>query len=129
MRRTSRRRDHGFTLLETMVVLALIGLLMATVGVGIYHRFIYGQERTARLRVVQVSGAVQQFIVAQGHCPTIEELIEGHYLAGPPTDPWGHAMLVRCPGEHDREGVDVLAVGRDGREGTGDDVASWTASQ
>jgi general secretion pathway protein G len=121
----ARRRDGGFTLIETMVVLVLIGLLASTVGVGIYHRYLEGQERTARIRVGMVAGAVQQFMVAQSRCPTLEELVEAHYLAQPPTDPWGHAMLVRCPGEHDREGVDVLALGRDGREGTGDDIASW----
>jgi general secretion pathway protein G len=41
------------------------------------------------------------------------------------SDPWGSPVAIRCPGQHDPDGVDVLSNGPDKKEGTDDDIGSW----
>lgn len=121
----ARRRDGGFNLLEIMVVLAIIGLLVASVGRAVFLHYTKARLKIAHLQVREVSEKIQQYSLNGGECPTVEELVRSRYLNKEPVDPWGMAMVIKCPGEHDPDGADVISYGPDKREGTDDDVVSW----
>ncbi|HEY2903570.1 MAG TPA: type II secretion system protein GspG [Polyangia bacterium] len=122
-----RRRDRGFTLLEIMVVLAIIGLIVGSVGVMVFNRFKKAQVSTAKTRVTQVANAVTQYMLDNSNnCPrSLEELVAQKYLQKGMKDPWGKDFILRCPGTNDTDGADVSSAGPDKAEGTADDVKSW----
>jgi general secretion pathway protein G len=117
--------QRGMTLLEILIVLALIALITSAIGVMVIHRYRDGQISAAHLQVKKVSQDIQQFMITRERCPTMDDLIAARFATAPPRDPWGSPITVRCPGQHDPEGVDVLSYGPDKAEGTEDDVRSW----
>ncbi len=126
--RRVRQRDAGMTLLEVLIVLALISLIAGTVGVAVFNNFKKGQIKAARLNVKEVAGAVQQFMIDNSQeCPaTLDELVTQKYMKkNNLKDPWGKTFLMKCPGEQDSDGVDVSSAGPDKQEGTDDDINSW----
>jgi general secretion pathway protein G len=131
----------GFTLIEMMVVMVIIGLLMALVG----PRFIRQEEkakvRAARAQIELLGTALDTFRLDVGRYPSSQEGLgslaqrpfgvdrwDGPYLKkGVPPDPWGRPYLYRSPGEGGRP-YDLLSYGADGGPGgDGDnrDVAAW----
>jgi general secretion pathway protein G len=124
-RRAGSTRDRGMTLIEIMIVLALIALIASTIGVMVIHRYRDGQISVAQSQVKKLSQEVQQFMVLRNRCPSIDDLIGARFVPAAPRDPWGNAISVRCPGQHDPAGVDVFSYGPDKAEGTEDDVLSW----
>jgi general secretion pathway protein G len=127
LRRLQRRRQQGFTLLEIMVVLAIIGLIVGSVGVMVFNRFKKAQVGTAKTRVSQVSNAVTQYMLDNSNnCPrSLDELVAQKYLQKGMKDPWGKDFIMRCPGTNDTDGADVVSAGPDKAEGTADDIKSW----
>jgi general secretion pathway protein G len=121
----ARERRAGFTLLEVMIVLALIGLIASTMGVALYHRWRDGQISTGRIQVRDIGGRIEQFMVTKYRCPTVEDLISDHYVEREPKDPWGTPLSVRCPGEHQQAAADVVSYGPDRLPNTTDDIKSW----
>lgn len=122
-----RVRDAGMTLIEIMIVLAIIGLIMGSVGVGAFNYYRKSQVKTARLVVNKVAQGVQQYMIDNtNQCPTsLDDVIAQKFLnAKDKKDPWGKDLVMRCPGQVNTDGVDVIAVGPDGQEGTADDVKS-----
>jgi len=142
MKRTARNgHEAGFTFIEIMVVVSIIGLLMALVG----PRFIRGQEqaevKAAAAQVELLSTALDTFRLDVGRYPTTQEGLaalvqrpfgldrwDGPYLKkGVPTDPWGHAYFYRSPGDGGRT-FDVYSLGADGApggDGKNRDITSW----
>ena len=57
--------------------------------------------------------------------PSIEALIDEHYLGHAPRDRWGRPLSYVCPGLHTAGDADVVSAGKDGRFGTADDIRSW----
>ena len=123
--RTTSPDERGFTLLEIMIVLALIGLLVSAVGVAVWKRFRDGQIKAAQLQVRAIAGEVGHFMVMKGQCPTIEDLLAERLIRSEPHDPWGTAITIKCPGEHDPDPADVVSYGPDKRADTEDDIRSW----
>ncbi|MCD5390666.1 type II secretion system major pseudopilin GspG [candidate division NPL-UPA2 bacterium] len=138
------QREAGFTLIELMVVIIILGVL-ATIVVP---RFL-GREEEARrtAAVVQISnfkGALSMFKLDNGFFPTTEQGLEalvemptiepipkrwpeGGYLERIPLDPWGNPYIYISPGIHSAE-YDIISFGRDGKEGgegQNADIRSW----
>lgn len=140
-----RRRRAGFTLLEMMVVLVILGLLAAVVGPPLLDRLSGAKEKTARVQIELFSLALDTYRLDNGRYPTSEQGLaalaqsptieprapnwRGPYLRKAiPLDPWGQPYVYRSPGEVNRSSYDLLSLGRDGRPGgTGEDadVTSW----
>jgi hypothetical protein len=82
---------------------------------------------TPKLRVKAVRDAVTQYMIETPSCPHgIKDLVAGKYLdESLAIDPWGSALILRCPGNNDSDGADVSSAGPDKMFGTADDINSW----
>jgi general secretion pathway protein G len=123
----SRAKQAGFTLLEIMIVLAIIAMLAGGVGVAVFKQFQRAKISTGKLRVKAARDAVTQYMIETPSCPhSIEELVQGKYLdKGNAKDPWGSNLTLKCPGAFDTDGADVSSPGPDKQDGTTDDIKSW----
>jgi general secretion pathway protein G len=123
----NRRRTGtgGFTLLEIIVVLAIIGLIVAAVGRTVFKNWQDARLKIARIQVRDVAHTVEQYVIAHDTCPSLEQLVNEEYLRQFPKDPWGSPLVLRCPGQHKRDPADIVSPGPDREFGTGDDVNSW----
>ena len=124
---TARAAAAGFTLLEVMIVLAIIGLIAGGIGVTVFNQFKKSQVKIAKTTVGEVSGAVQQYMMENNsECPKgMEDLVAKKNLKKPVKDPWGKELIIKCPGTNDTDGADVSSSGPDKQEGTADDIKSW----
>ena len=142
-RRRSRPRDGeaGFTLIEMLVVITIIGLIMALVGPRVLNYLSDSKVKAAKIQIESFKSALDLFYLDTGRYPSSSEGLDalvhsasnvaawnGPYLKGGtvPADPWGHAYAYRAPGEHGT--YDIISLGSDGQQGgTGDaaDITSW----
>lgn len=136
-----RRAQSGFTLVEILVVLAILGLLVGLVGPRVLNALGGANTKTAKIQIHELSGALDLYRLEIGRYPSSDEGLEalvrkpgdaknwnGPYIkkSEVPKDPWDREYLYRSPGEHGD--FDVWSLGADGREGgTGEDqdVLSW----
>ena len=125
--RAPQRADRDMTLLEIMIVLALIGLVVAALSMSLSANFQKGRVQTAKIAVGRISQAAQQFMIEHNSdCPTsIQDLVDNRNLPKVPRDPWGKDFILTCPGTGDPDGADVVSGGPDKQEGTDDDIKSW----
>jgi general secretion pathway protein G len=136
----ARLRHAGFTLLELLVVLVILGLLAGYVAPKYFSQIGKSEVKTAKAQIDALEKALDQYRIDTGHYPTTEQGLaalntkpadearwEGPYLKkGVPSDPWGKPYQDRSPGEHGE--LDLFSFGRDGSPGgTGDgvDVNNW----
>ena len=137
----SARAQRGFTLLELLVVLVILGMLAALVGPRVMKYVSSSKSDTAKLQVEELVAALDMYKLEVGRYPTSQEglhaLVEapggttswnGPYLKKKvvPKDPWGAEYRFASPGQHGA--VDVSSLGADGREGgEGEDrdIVSW----
>jgi general secretion pathway protein G len=132
-----RRSEKGFTLIELIVVLVILGLLAAVVGPKVYEKLAGSKSKIAKIQITELEGALQMYSFDMGQFPSSSEGLEalvrnpgssetwkGPYLAKElPKDPWDRAYVYRYPGMHGE--FDIFSLGPDGSEGTDDDVCSW----
>ena len=136
-----RRRESGFTLIEMMVVMVIIGLLVALVGPNFIRQGEKAKVKAARAQVEMLGTALDTFRLDVGRYPTSQEGLaalrqrpfgidrwDGPYLKKDvPRDPWDHLYYYRAPGEGGRP-YELLSYGADGAPGgDGDnrDITSW----
>jgi general secretion pathway protein G len=125
--RVSRNRAAGFTMLEIMIVIAIIAAIGAGVGVAVFAQFKRAQVRIAKQRVKEVMQGVATFMIDNNNCPKgMEDLVAQKYLAkGAAKDPWGKDFTLKCPGTQDPDSADITSSGPDKQDGTPDDIRSW----
>lgn len=131
---------RGFTLLELLVVMVIIGLLASYVGPKFFSQIGKSEVKAARAQIDALEKSLDQYRLDLGRYPTTEQglavLMErpagekkwsGPYLKkAVPNDPWGHPYIYRQPGEHGE--YDLLSLGKDGQPGgTGEaeDINNW----
>ena len=120
----ARASDRGMTMLEIMIVLAIIGLVMSVVGVGVFQQFKKAQKKVAQVAVNEIAAKTIQFMTDNNNdCPkTVDDLVAQKYMPKKQKDPWNHDFILRCPGTVNTDGIDVVSFGPDGQEGTPDDI-------
>jgi general secretion pathway protein G len=126
--RVARAVQRGFTLLEIMIVLAIMGMIVTGVSIKVFSQLKKAKVQAARMGVKKIVDASGRFMSGPGSgCPKgIDELItQGELSKGDSKDPWGAAYVFRCPGTQDTDGVDVASWGPDRADGTTDDIRSW----
>ena len=127
-RRRSRIRQLGMTLLEIMIVLAILALVMGLlVGPQVLKLFAQGKEDIAATGVKKLAyESYPQWATRPantGKCPTVQQLAE---YGGSVKDPWGQEYVIKCNDlPAGAVGIAVMSKGADTREGTGDDIKSW----
>ncbi|TSA56659.1 type II secretion system protein GspG [bacterium] len=131
------RNKKGFTLVELMLVVIIIGAMVAMVLPRLT-----GRSEQARVQVAEadissnIATALKLYEMDNGSFPSGEEGLNalfnkpasalnwnGPYLERAPLDPWGKPYQYKCPGEH--KDYDLYSLGKDGVEGTEDDVVNW----
>ena len=138
--RAALRSSRGFTLVELLVVIIVLGLLVGLVGPRLFGRVGQSKTAAARAQIELLGAALDQYRLDLGTYPTVSEGLEalvrnpnkpkwnGPYLKkGVPKDPWGNPYKYRCcPGQHGD--YDIWSEGGDkapGGEGENADVVSW----
>jgi general secretion pathway protein G len=138
--RAIRPRGAGFTLLELLVVMVIIGLLAGYVGPKLFAQIGRSETKVARAQMGAFEKSLDQYRIDTGRYPATEQGLAallarpadeprwaGPYLAKAlPRDPWGRDYQYRSPGEPGE--VDLWSYGRDGKAGgDGDDadVSNW----
>jgi general secretion pathway protein G len=113
-------RIEGFTLVELMVVIVILGLLATIVLINVMPALGRAKTETARASVVRLEQAIDMYNLTNGRLPTREEglqvLVTSRVLTRLEPDPWGNAYLYKIPGGNGRP-YNVLSLGADGREG------------
>jgi general secretion pathway protein G len=134
------RNSRGFTLLELLVVMVIIGLLAGYVGPRYFAQIGKSEVKAARAQLDALGKALDQYRLDTGHYPTSEQglvtLVErpanepkwsGPYLVkAVPADPWGNPYVFVMPGQHGE--YDLLSYGKDGKpggEGEAAEITNW----
>ena len=130
-----KNRNFGFTLLELLVVIVIIGLLAGYVAPRYFSQVGKSEIQVAKAQIESIEKALDQFRLDVRRYPTAEEGLEalvskpssattwsGPYLKkAVPADPWGRPYVYRVPGE--KAEFQLMSLGRDGKAGgTGEDA-------
>ncbi len=141
MQRRRRRQQRGFTLMELLVVLAILGLLVSLVGPQVLNQLGGAKTKTAKIQIRDLEQALEIYKLDVGRFPSTSEGLEalvskpgnatgwnGPYLKGGkvPNDPWNREYNYKYPGE--KAEMDIFSYGLNGSPG-GDgedaDVNNW----
>ncbi len=141
--RITARYQQGFTLIEIMVVVIILGILAAIVAPNVIGRVGDAQVSAARQDLRGIESALKLYRLDNFGYPTTEQGLralvakpadpnvrnwKGRYLEREPKDPWGNAYLYLNPGNN--RDIDIYTLGRDGRpggEGEDADIGNWDA--
>ena len=144
LKMAGRERDAGFTLLELLVVLVILGLLAGLVGPKVIDALGGAKGKTAKLDIDGIGNSLEMYKLDVGRYPTSQEGLQALLVApsgasnwnGPyvnksaavPKDPGGYEYHYVAPGQHLPKSFDLSSLGADNREG-GDgenqDKSNW----
>ena len=137
------RRTAGFTLIEIIAVVVIIGLLTTLVGVNIAGRITSAKKSAAQAQIAQLESALEFYKLDNGRYPSTNQGLEAlvNQPSGDPAprnyppggylkkrdlliDPWGSPYQYASPGERNPHGFDIWSYGEDGQAG-GEDIGNW----
>ena len=140
MQSTSYTKQSGFSLLEVMVVLVIIGIIASMIVPNIMGSQDTAREQKAAIDIGSLETALSMYRSQNYNYPTTEQGLEalvdqtevepiprrfpeGGYIKRLPQDPWGNDYQLLNPGEHGK--MDVFSMGPDGEADTDDDIGNW----
>lgn len=141
-----RRKKVGFTLIEIMAVVVIMGLLMTVLAVGVNGQIVKARINAAKAQLKRVEMALDFYQLDNARYPTADQGLEALYRAptAPPvpkqynpggylkqdqlTDPWGTPFQYRIPGAQNPHAFDLWSLGPDGQEGN-DDITNWSTGE
>lgn len=124
LRKLGRAAARGVTLVEVLIVLAIMALIAGGATALLFPEFKKAQIKTAVLSAAEIKKSTQTYIELDlagntDKCPTVNDLVEAKKLEkGKTDDPWGQPFKIHCDGGD----ITVTSNGRDRKEGTPDDV-------
>jgi general secretion pathway protein G len=135
----SRRRRGGFTLMEVLLVLAILVILGALVAMNFGNVLGKADRDAARSQIGLFEPAVKMYFLHVKQYPTTLEALRtvpndlpnptkwvGPYLEkNVPLDPWGRPYQYASPGRYNLDSYDIWSLGPDGQDGTQDDIGNW----
>ena len=144
----SLRRRRGFTLIEIMAVVLIIGLLSGIVGVAVFGQIDRARQNTSRAQMKQIESALAFYQMENGRFPTTDQGLsalvqkpsagpeprnyrEGGYLQSGrlPVDAWSNPYQYAYPGSNNANSFDIWSFGADGASGgsgTDEDIGNWS---
>lgn len=135
------RNNQGFTLIEIMMVVVIIGILLTVMINKFRGRTDQAREVAAAAHIQSIGNALDLYEMDNGFYPTSQQGLEAlmtkpagapvpqnwrqPYLDRLPVDPWGTAYNYQQPGTHNQYGYDLWSSGKDAQSGTADDITNW----
>ena len=134
------KQQRGFTLLEIMVVIVILGILASLVVPNLMGNKDQADHQKAVSDIVALENALDMYRLDNSRYPSTDQGLnaliikpdsepsprnykEGGYIKRLPADPWQNEYQLLSPGEHST--IDVFSVGADGQAGTDDDIGNW----
>ncbi|NLR16840.1 type II secretion system protein GspG [Pseudoalteromonas peptidolytica] len=134
------KKQSGFSLLEVMVVLVIIGMILSIVAPNVMGQQEEAAKDKARIDIRQIEDAMKMYKLKNKRYPTTEQGLEalvtqtsidpvpkrfpeGGFISELPEDPWGNSYQLVSPGEMNQ--IDIFSMGPDGEVGTDDDIGNW----
>ncbi len=142
MKTQNRLNSRGFTLMEIMLVVVIIGILAASVMPKLVRQIPFVQNKRTNSDIITLSGQLDTYYMQNNDYPSTEQglraLIQkptsspipknwnGPYIKKVPMDPWSREYKYKCPGDHNPDEYDLWSTGKDGQDGTEDDIDNWS---
>lgn len=129
-RRTPAAGTSGFTLVEILLVVVIIGMLATIAAINVPKFLGQGREGKVKADINSIAAAVEAYNMVEGKYPaSLAALQEGNdpYLKTLPKDPWGNPYQYNSPSSRQGHRYDIYSYGSDGSAG-GDDIGTWNLS-
>lgn len=144
MRFIQTSKQAGFTLLEVMIVIAILGMIVGLVVPNLMGQSDEAKLQSTAIEIRNLESTLDMYKLKGGMYPTTEQGLEalvtkptsepiprnypeGGYLKKVPVDKWGNEYMLVSPGEMGK--YDLFSMGPDGMAGTEDDIGNWNADE